>query len=128
MSTYTNRNFGELGELGLVVQLVVAAVQGTTLAASAYKRSEDIKKFLKSTGKTQEMSHAAQLELKQKEMATARLLQTAKHKTGLYEDIQMKKMVVLVGGTLVVVTIVGIVLYYMLAVPSDEGDYEYVYE
>jgi hypothetical protein len=123
MTTSTN-NFGDFGWW----QFVVGAVQGITMGTSAAVRARAQKKYLKKRGQTQQQRQAAELELKHKEIASSQLIQQAKHKAGLYEDIRLKKLVITAGAVLVAITIIGLVLYYMFSVPSENGDYEYVYE
>jgi len=96
------------------------------LATAAGVKAYDTKKYLKSQTRTQEMSYASQLELKQKELEAKRLLLQTQSNTGLYEDIQIKKLVILGSVSLIVVTILGLGIYYHFSVSDDE--YEYVYE
>jgi hypothetical protein len=109
-----SRNFGELGYW----QFIVAAVQGLTYGGAALKKHSATKKYLKSQKHTQQMTHAQQLELKQKDLASRDLLLDAKGKTELYEDQQLKKLVIITFVTIILVTVLGLGTYYYLSVEN----------
>ena len=113
-------NLGNFGEFGYW-QFILAAVQGLTYGGAALKKHSATKKFLKKQGHTQQLTHAQQLALKKKELASKELLLDAKGKGELYEDQQLKKLVIITFVTIILVTVLGLGTYYFLSVGGEDG-------
>lgn len=115
--THSNPSDPNFGEFGFIPwQAVVGIIQGAIYGGAAITKHSATQKYLKTQQHTQERTHAEQEELKAKELATKRLLLETEGKTQLYEDQQIKRLVIIGIITTLVVAVVGIGLYYALSV------------
>ena len=117
---YLYKNLGNFGELGYW-QFIVAAVQGLAYGGAVATTASAQRKYLKSEGHTQQMSHGAQMTLKEKELQAKQELLAKKGQTELYADMRLKKLVIITIVTLISVTVIGLGTYYALSVGGDDG-------
>lgn len=110
-----NSNFGELGFLP-PWQVIVGLIQGAVYGGAAATKYSAVEKYLKKQKGTQAMSHAQQLEQKQAEIALKEQSAKTGEQTQLYADTRLKNLVIITFITLILVTVVGLGVYYYLAV------------
>ena len=107
-------SFGDFGEFGWW-QFVVAAVQGIAYGSAAATKYAATEKYLKKQERTQQLTQAEQLKLKQQELSSKEQLLEAEGQRQLYEDTKIKRLVTISIVTLITVVIVGLAIYYAFA-------------
>lgn len=113
-------DFGDLGEFGIIVQGIVAAVQGVTLGVANAIEYSATKKYLKTEQHTVRRAGAEALQTKQEELALREAALRAKGQEALLSDESVKKLVIIGSVTAVSLSILGIAIYYILAVGGDD--------
>lgn len=110
----------QLGEFGFIQSIVIGAIQTASLGAATAVHSSSVKKYLKTEKHTVLRSGAAALELKKQELADRERLLQIGSQTELLKDVNIKKLVILGSVTVSVLTIIGVVIYYTLAVGGED--------
>lgn len=110
----------QLGEFGIIVQGIVAAVQAATLGAATAVQYRSVKKYLKTEGQTVQLTGAAALKLKKQQLANRERLLRTQSQTALLSDTNIKKLVIIGSITVSALAVLGIVVYYMLAVGGED--------
>jgi len=111
---------GEFGEFGIIIQGIVAAVQGVTLGAAAAVEHQGVKKYLKKEGRTFQIERDEALKVTKQHLANKERLLRVQGQIELTKDANVKKLVILGSVTLTVVTLVGLGAYYMVSVGDDD--------
>lgn len=109
----------QLGEFGILAQGIVATVQAAALGASAAIEHSSVKKYLRTEGKTIQLTGAAALAAKKQELADRERLLQIRSQTELLSDVNIKKLVIIGSITVSALTLLGIIVYYMSTVGGE---------
>ena len=107
----------QFGEFGIIPwQAIVGIIHGAVYGGAAATKYSATKKYLKSQKHTQQLTHAEQEEYKRGQIALKEQALMSEGERQLYEDRQIKKLVIIGVVTTLSVTVIGLILYYYFAV------------
>jgi hypothetical protein len=108
----TKGNVSTLGEFGWLLEVIAGSVEGAALGTAWAVKRDALKKEQRKLKKSEKSKYSIVERAKAEELAVRERLLGTKSKTELYKDTTVKKLVILGGVTVVVITALTIGVLY----------------